>query len=109
MAQDDRQTQRHQLLHKSGALQFGFELAQLPPVSQHQLAQAMQLVQGEAGQVGVVQDVGAMLVVVTVRDAHAGFVQLAGPVQFLQMALAFVLGLVGPRPNHGFQQALGCA
>ncbi len=110
MAQDDRQAQRHELLHKPGVLQFGLELAQLAPVAQHQLTQAVQLVQGEARQVGVVQDVGAVFVVIAVRDAHARFVQLAGPVQFLQMALAFVLRHIGsPRCDHGLQQALGCA
>ena len=41
MAQDDRQTQRHELLHKPGVLQFGIELAQLATVAKHQLAQAV--------------------------------------------------------------------
>ena len=90
MAQNDRQSERHELLDKAGVIHLDFKFAQFAPMPQHQLAQAVQLIEGEAGQVGVVQDVSAMLVVIAVRDAHAGFVQLAGPVKFLQIALTIL-------------------
>ena len=50
-----------------------------------------------------------MLVVIAVRDAHAGLVKLAGPVQLLQMALAFDFGYIGFRSEHVLQEALGRA
>ena len=51
-----------------------------------------------------------MFVVVAVRDAHARLMQLAGPMQFLQMALSLALGHVRfSRCDHGLQQALGRA
>ena len=83
MAQNDRDAQRHDLQHKTGVFEFGLQYAQLATVPQDQLAQAVQLVHGETLQVGVVQNVGAVLVVIAVRNAHANFVQLASPMELL--------------------------
>ena len=66
VTQNDSKPQSHELLHKAGVLHFGFEFAQFSPVAKHQLAQAVQLVQGKARQVGVVQNLSAMLVVIAV-------------------------------------------
>ena len=51
-----------------------------------------------------------MLVVIAVRNAHAHFMELACPVQLLQMALLLALGHIGSiRCDHGLQQALSRA
>ena len=44
----------------------GFQLAHLPPVAQHQEPQMVQFGQGKAGCIRMVQDVGAVMVVVAV-------------------------------------------
>ena len=66
MAQDNCQAQAQQLLDEEVVFKINFELAQLASVAQHQQAQAVQFRQCKAGRVGVVQDVGPVLVVVTV-------------------------------------------
>ena len=48
-----------------------------------------------------------MLVVIAVRDAQPGFVQLASPVQFLQIALTLAGGCVRCVWNQGGQHMLG--
>ena len=86
MAQDDGQPQADELLHEHPVTVVGVQLAQLAAMAQHEQAQPVQFGQGEAGGVGVVQDVGPVLVVVAVRDQAADFVQLRGPAQLALVA-----------------------
>ena len=109
MAQHNSQSQRHELLHKTRIFQLVFEFAQLASVAQNQLAQAVQFVEGETWQVGVVQNVRAVLVVIAVRNAHAGLMQLASPMEFLQMPMPLARQNLGRRCQHVLEQALGGA
>ena len=66
VTQNHRQTQCKQLMNKTGVIQIGFQFTQFPAMAQDQLAQPMQLLHGESGQIGIVQNVVAVLVVVGV-------------------------------------------
>ena len=61
-----RQAQRQQLPDEHLVLKISLELAQFAAVPQHQQAEFVHLGQCKAHGIGVVQNVGAMLVVVAV-------------------------------------------
>ena len=84
MAQRHGQSQAHQLHCKGRIIQIRFNFADLAPVAQHQRAQPVQLVLGEACNVGIFQNVGTVPVVIAVGNATPDFVQLSCPVQFAQ-------------------------
>ena len=71
-----------QLIFQARRLEF----AQLATMPQHQEAEPMQLGQRKAERVGAVQDVGAVLVVVGMRDQAADLVQLRGPAKLALVA-----------------------
>ena len=79
VAKDHGQAQRHQLADEGRVVLVQVKLAQLATVAQHQQAQPVQLVDRQAQHVSVVKNVGAVFVVVAVRNLDADFMQLGGP------------------------------
>ena len=66
MAQDDSQPQGKQLEYKSCVSEICPQLAKFSPVPQNQQAEPVQLRLGEAHRVSVVQNIGAVFVVIGV-------------------------------------------
>ena len=66
-------------------------------MAEHQQAEAVQLRLREAGCVGVVQNVGAVLVVVAVRDPAADFMQLNGPAELAQQPVQLDRGVLAAK------------
>ena len=89
VAQDDRQAQRQQLRAQFVVRQVRLYFSQFSAVAQHQQAQSVQFGQRKSHGICVVQDVGAMLVVVAVRNVAANFMQLRGPFDLAHTALSF--------------------
>ena len=54
------------MLDKHPVFKVDIQLAQFPAMTQHEQAQPVQLGERKTGRVGVVQNIGAMLVVVAV-------------------------------------------
>ena len=88
VAQNDRQAQRQQQLGKVVIVKRFFKFLQFATLSQYQQPEPVQLRHAKAHQVGVVQNVGAVLVVVAVRDRHANFMQQRRPAKFAPKAFA---------------------
>ena len=84
MAQSYGEPKAHELPNKGGVFQICLQLAHLAPVTQNQGTKAVQLMLGKACSIRVFEDVGAVAVVVAVRDAAANFMQTASPVQLAQ-------------------------
>ena len=82
VALDDGQAQAQHLPGEPGVGQRRLALAQAAALGEHEVGQAALLRLGEAGRVDVREHVGAVAVVVVVRDHHAGLVQRGGPAQF---------------------------
>jgi len=100
MAQDDRQAQGQQLLNHHGVLKVHVEFAQLAMVTQHQQTEAVQFWLAKAHDIGVVQNISAMFVVVTVGDGQTNLMQFTGPGQ---LALNPMRCLVVSGIHHGQQ------
>ena len=94
MAQQHRQPQREQLPDQVGLGQRGLDLAQPAAVAQHQIGQPALLRLREARRVHMRDQVGAVAVVIVVRDHHADLVQRRRPAQLaLQVQLGARLDL----------------
>ena len=91
MAQNNSQPQTQQLQDKHAVFKVHIKLAQLAPVAQHQQAQAVEFRIGEARRIDVVQNIGTVLVIVTVRNLAADFVKLRSPVELALEAVGFGL------------------
>jgi len=81
MALQRRQAQAQHLPGEGLAGQLGFDLAQATTLAQHQVADAALLALRKTRRVGMRQQVGAVAVVVVVRDHQAHLVQRTGPAQ----------------------------
>ena len=92
MAENDRQAQCQQGRGKGSFDPLHVQLVQLAAMPQHQLAEVVQLGQSETGRLGVIQNIGAMPVVIAVGNVGADFVQPRRPAQlafaaFLQLGI----------------------
>jgi len=81
VAHDHRQPQSQQLLHEHRIRKLRFEFAQLAAMAQHQQAEPVQFLQRKPGCVRVINNVGAVLVVVVVGDVTADLMALGRSVQ----------------------------
>ncbi len=66
MAQNHGEPQRNKLVDKAGVIVVQIDLAQFAPMAQDQETQAMQLINRKAQNVGIVQNIGAVFVVIGV-------------------------------------------
>ena len=82
MAFDGRQAQAQHLPGEGFTGQLGFDLAQPAALAQHQLTHAPLLALREAGRIDMGQQVGAVPVVIVVRNHEPDLVQGAAPGQF---------------------------
>ena len=62
MAQDDRQSQAHQLAGKTHIGEINIQFSKLSFVTQYQQTQAMQFVQCKARRIGIVQNIRTVFV-----------------------------------------------
>ena len=92
MAEDDRQAQGQQGRSKGSLHPVDIQLVQFATMPQHQLAEVVQLGQSETGRLGVIQNIGAMPVVIAVGNVGADFVQPRRPAQ-LALAAFLQLGI----------------
>lgn len=85
----------HQLLVGAGG--------ELPPVAPDQRGQHLLLVAGEACQIGVAGDVGAVFMVLAVGDQQADFVEARRPLQHIQVSVVVQLPVDGDflEERHG--------
>ena len=82
-------------MHKARIQQVAFKLAQFATMPQHQLTQTVQLRYGESGQVGIVQNIGAVFVVIRMRNVCADLMQAASPNQFALHGRQVICGCSG--------------
>ena len=73
------EAQREQLRARVGILERRLHLVEAAAAAQHEEREARLFAGGESRHVGVLQDVGAVLVVADVRDGEADLVQQPGP------------------------------
>jgi hypothetical protein len=90
VADDHRQAQAEQTQREAGVLQRRLHLAQAAALAEGEVADAAQLALREAGGVDVGDQVGAVAMVIVMRDHHPRLVQPGRP---RQLAAAFVAGL----------------
>jgi hypothetical protein len=91
VAQNNRDSQGYQLGAKSLVLKVRLEFSKFAAVTEHQQTEAVHFSQRKSHRVGVFQNVGPVLVVITVRNMASNFVELRGPMEFSKMSLAQLL------------------
>ena len=79
MTQDGSQSQTDQLADKVILTQLWVKFFQLAAVTQNQLTEPVQFRHGKTSQIGIVKNIGAVLVEVTVRNSGANFKELCRP------------------------------
>lgn len=93
MGEDHGQTKRQKHVDEGRILQGAFDLFEVASLTEHKRAHLRLIVAGEPGQIGIHQDVLAVLMVAARTDHAAGFVQHGGPLQ--QLAAVVRLLIVG--------------